>query len=124
MNLAIGCTNGNRVTAISALTPVCTNAICFVVPTGIPSDTMNPASQIVPVVPIFAPNTAAIAEGSGNAPLATSPTIAVVESELDCHNRVHTIPPRNIQYGFEIKYSKCSNFPIDFIPPENIFNPI
>ena len=95
----MGCTKGSSATAISALTPVCIIAICLVIPCGIPSETMNPANQIVPVVPIFAPSIAAIAEGNGNAPLATSPTIAVVESELDCHNRVHTIPPKNIQYG-------------------------
>ena len=88
---------GSSVTAINAFTPVCTSAICFVVPVGIPSDTMSPASHIVPVVPMLAPSTAAIADGNGKAPLATKPTIAVVLSELDCHSNVHTIPPRNIQ---------------------------
>jgi len=38
-------------------------AICLVAPVGIPSDTKKPANQIVPVVPIFAPSTAAIADG-------------------------------------------------------------
>ena len=47
-----------------------------------------PANHIVPVVPIFAPNTAAIADGNGRTPLATNPTIAVVDRELDCHKRV------------------------------------
>ena len=83
--------------AINMFTPVWTIAMCLVVPIGIPSLTINPANQMVPVVPIFAPSTAATAEGNGNAPLATSPTIAVVESDEDCHNRVHTIPPKNIQ---------------------------
>ena len=72
-------------------------AICLVTPVGIPSETITPASQIVPVVPIFAPNTAAIADGRGSAPDATNPTIAVVERELDCQSKVQTIPPRNIQ---------------------------
>ena len=62
------------------LTLVCTSAMCLVVPVGIPSDTISPASQIVPVVPMLAPSTAAIAEGSGKAPLATNPKIAVVLS--------------------------------------------
>ena len=120
----MGCTKGSSATAMSALTPVCTNAICLVIPCGIPSDTMIPANQIVPVVPILAPSTAPIADGSGNAPDATNPIIAVVERELDCHRRVHTIPPRNIQYGLCMKNSRCSSFPIDFIPPENILSPI
>ena len=89
--------NGNSATAINAFTPVCIIAICLVIPCGIPSLTIIPANQIVPVVPILAPSTAAIADGSGNAPLATNPMIAVVDSELDCHKRVHTIPPKNIQ---------------------------
>ncbi len=54
---------------------------------------------MVPVVPIFAPNTAAIAAGRGTAPDATRAIIAVVESDDDCHNSVIHIPPRNIQYG-------------------------
>ena len=115
---------GRSATAISAFTPVCTNAICLVIPCGIPSLTIIPASQIVPVVPMLAPSTAPIADGSGNAPDATNPIIAVVESELDCQRRVQTIPPKNIQYGLCMKYSKCSNLPIDFIPPENIFKPM
>ena len=48
---------------------------------------------------MFAPSTAPIADGNGNAPLATNPIIAVVESELDYQRRVQTIPPKNIQYG-------------------------
>ena len=120
----MGWTRGSKATAINKFTPVCTIAICFVIPVGIPSETIIPANQIVPVVPIFAPSTAATAEGNGNAPLATNPTIAVVESELLCHIRVHTIPPKNIQYGLDMKYSKCSSLPIDFIPLENIFKPI
>ena len=89
--------NCNNAIAINEFTPVCTRAICFVIPTGIPSLTFIPASHIVPVVPIFAPKTAAIALGSGNAPEATSPMIAVVESDEDCHRRVHAIAPKNIQ---------------------------
>ena len=97
MNLAMGWTRGNRPSAINIFTPVCTIAICFVIPVGIPSETIIPANQIVPVVPMFAPRTAAIADGSGNAPDATKPIIAVVESEEDCHRSVQTIPPKNIQ---------------------------
>ena len=97
MNLAIGCINGSIATAITVFTPVCTSATCFVIPVGKPSETISPANQIVPVVPMFAPRTAAIAEGRGNAPEATNPIIAVVESEEDCHRRVHNIPPKNIQ---------------------------
>ena len=48
--------------------PECASAILKVSPFGIPSETRSPANQIVPVVPIFAPSTAAIAAGSGNAP--------------------------------------------------------
>ena len=54
--------------------------------------TIIPASQIVPVVPTFAPRMQAIAEGKGKAPLTTNPTIAVVLRELDCQRRVHRIP--------------------------------
>ena len=97
INLAIGCTNGNNAIAITVFTPVWTSATCFVIPVGNPSLTNIPAIHIVPVVPTFAPSIAAIADGSGNAPLATNPMIAVVDSELDCHKRVHTIPPKNIQ---------------------------
>ena len=79
---------GNKAIAIRRLTPVWTIAICLVVPAGNPLDTKAPANQIVPVVPMFAPNIAAIAEGSGSAPLATKATIVVVERELDCHNKV------------------------------------
>ena len=64
---------------------------------GIPSDTKRPANQMVPVVPMFAPSTAATAAGRGTAPDATSAMMAVVESEDDCQSRVITIPPRNIQ---------------------------
>ena len=93
----MGWTRGSKATAINKFTPVCTIAICFVIPVGIPSETIIPAIQIVPVVPIFAPKTAAIADGSGSAPEATSPIIAVVESDEDCQRRVHTIRPKNIQ---------------------------
>ena len=92
----MGWTKGSNAMAINVLTPVCINAICLVIPVGIPSDTIIPASQIVPVVPIFAPSTAPIAAGNGNAPLATNPIIAVVESELDCQRSVIAIPPMNI----------------------------
>ena len=47
-----------------------------------PSETSNPANHIVPVVPILAPKTAATADGNGKKPLATNPTIAVVDNEL------------------------------------------
>ena len=94
--LAICCTNGSNSAAINRFTPVCTIAICLVIPTGIPSLTNIPANQIVPVVPMFAPSTAAIADGKGNAPDATNPIIAVVESELDCQRSVQIIPPKNI----------------------------
>ena len=97
INLAIGCINGNNAIAITVFTPVCTSATCFVIPVGIPSLTNIPAIHIVPVVPTFAPNMAAIADGSGNAPEATSPITAVVVSEEDCHRRVHIIAPKNIQ---------------------------
>ena len=89
--------NGNNATAINAFTPVWIIAICLVIPWGIPSETIIPANQIVPVVPILAPSTAAIADGSGNAPDATNPIIAVVESDEDCQRRVHPIAPKNIQ---------------------------
>ena len=52
---------------------------------------------MVPVVPIFAPSTHAIAAGSGTAPDATRAIIAVVDRDDDCHNSVIHIPPRNIQ---------------------------
>ena len=93
----MGCTNGNKVAAIRAFTPVCMMAICLVAPVGIPSDTKKPANQIVPVVPMFAPSTAAIAEGKGSIPDDTKATIVVVLRELDCHKRVQTMPPINIQ---------------------------
>ena len=54
---------------------------------------------MVPVVPKFAPNTHAIAAGSGTAPDATRAIIAVVDSDYDCHNSVITIPPKNIHKG-------------------------
>ena len=88
---------GSKAIAITVFTPVCTSATCFVIPVGIPSLTNIPAIHIVPVVPTFAPSMAAIAEGSGNAPEATSPITAVVVSEEDCQRRVHTIAPKNIQ---------------------------
>ena len=76
----MGWIKGSKAIAMRVFTPVCTRAICFVIPVGIPSETIIPANQIVPVVPMFAPNTAAIADGNGNAPEATNPIIAVVES--------------------------------------------
>ena len=96
INLAIGCINGNNAIAITVFTPVCTSATCFVIPVGNPSLTNIPAIHIVPVVPTLAPSIAAIADGSGNAPDATNPIIAVVESELDCQRSVQIIPPKNI----------------------------
>ena len=63
---------------------MCTIAIRKVSPLGIPSDTSNPANQIVPVVPILAPKTQAIAAGRGTAPEATKAMIAVVLKLLDC----------------------------------------
>ena len=97
MNLAMWLTHGSNATAINRLAPVCAIAILNVSPLGIPSDTSNPASHIVPVVPMLAPNTAAMAEGRGKNPLATKAIIAVVLSELDCHANVHRKPPKNIQ---------------------------
>ena len=97
INLAIGCTNGNNAIAITVFTPVCTSATCFVIPVGNPSLTNIPAIHIVPVVPPLAPSIAAIADGSGNAPDATSPITAVVVRDEDCQRRVHTIAPANIQ---------------------------
>ena len=93
----MGCMNGNNAIAIIAFTPVCTRATCFVIPCGNPSLTNIPAIHIVPVVPTFAPSIAAIADGKGNAPDATSPITAVVVSDDDCQRRVQTIAPRNIQ---------------------------
>ena len=90
------CTNGRSVTAINRLAPVCAIAILSVSPLGIPSDTSNPANQIVPVVPILAPRTAAIAAGSGTAPDATKAIMAVVERLEDCQSSVIAIPPTNI----------------------------
>ena len=78
------------------LAPLCAIAILNVSPFGIPSDTKKPASHIVPVVPMFAPRTAAIAAGSGSAPLATRAMIAVVDNDEDCQSNVMTIPPMNI----------------------------
>ena len=46
---------------------------------------------------MFAPSTAAIAEGKGSIPDDTKATIVVVLRELDCHKRVQTMPPMNIQ---------------------------
>ena len=45
---------------------------------------------------MFAPRTAAIADGRGSAPDATRPIIAVVDNDEDCHRRVIAIPPVNI----------------------------
>lgn len=117
-------THGNSATAIRRLTPECAIAIRNVSPLGIPSDTNAPANHIVPVVPIFAPRTAATAAGKGTAPDATSAMIAVVDNDDDCHSSVIMIPPRNIQYGLWMKNERWSILPIDFIPPENIFKPI
>ena len=110
--------------AISRLAPVCASAILSVSPFGMPSETKIPASQMVPVVPIFAPRTAPIAAGSGNAPDATNAMMAVVLKLDDCHNKVMMIPPKNMYSGFPKKNERCSMFPIDFMPPENVFNPI
>ena len=76
--------------------PECASAILKVSPLGIPSETRRPANQIVPVVPMFAPRTAPIAAGSGNAPEATNAMIAVVDSDDDCQSNVMIIPPKNI----------------------------
>ena len=46
---------------MSKFTPVCAIAILSVSPFGIPSETRAPA-RIVPVVPMFAPRTAATGE--------------------------------------------------------------
>ena len=81
---------------MNRLTPVCARAIRNVSPFGIPSDTKKPANQIVPVVPMFAPKTHAIAAGNGIAPDATNAMIAVVEREDDCQSSVITMPPINI----------------------------
>ena len=89
-------TNGSNIIAIIRFIPVCAMAIRNVSPLGIPSDTKNPASHIVPVVPMLAPSTAATAAGSGKAPDATKAIIAVVDRDDDCHNKVITIPPINI----------------------------
>lgn len=89
-------TNGNNIRAISRFMPVCAIAIRSVSPLGMPSETKNPASQIVPVVPILAPSTHAMAAGRGTAPVATKAMIAVVDRDDDCHRRVITIPPKNI----------------------------
>ena len=51
----------NRDAAMNRLTPVCAIAIRNVSPFGIPSETSKPANHIVPVVPMFAPSTHAIA---------------------------------------------------------------
>ena len=77
-------------------TPECAIAIRSVSPFGKPSDTNSPANHIVPVVPMFAPSTHAIAAGNGTAPLATSAIIAVVDNDDDCHRSVMIIPPKNI----------------------------
>ena len=89
--------------AINRLTPVWAIAILKVSPFGIPSDTKTPANHMVPVVPMFAPSTHAIAAGSGTAPDATRAIIAVVDSDDDCHKSVIHIPPKNIHKGLWIK---------------------
>lgn len=103
---------------------MCAIAIRNVSPFGIPSETRSPASHIVPVVPRFAPKTQAIAAGKGIAPEATNAMIAVVDSDDDCQSNVITIPPKNMNGMLCVKKDRCSKFPIDFIPPENIFSPI
>ena len=123
INFEMGCTNGNNAIAMTVFTPVCTSATCFVIPVGIPSLTNIPAIHIVPVVPTFAPSIAAIADGKGNEPEATSPITAVVVSDEDCHNSVQIIAPKNIQYGFPRNHSSCSMWPMLFIPEENILSP-
>ena len=50
----------SRDAAMNRLTPVCAIAIRSVSPFSIPSET-KPANHIVPVVPMFAPSTHAIA---------------------------------------------------------------
>ena len=45
----------------------------------------------------LAPNIAAIADGNGRTPDATSPITAVVVKDEDCQRTVHTIAPKNIQ---------------------------
>jgi len=89
-------TNGSNDKAINKFMPVWAMAIRSVSPLGQPSDTNMPASHIVPVVPMLAPNTAATAAGSGKAPDATKAMIAVVDNDDDCQRRVITIPPMNI----------------------------
>ena len=92
----MGWISGSKAIAMRVFTPVCTRAICLVIPVGIPSETIIPANQIVQVVPIFAPSTAAIADGKGKAPDATRPISAVVDNDEDCQRRVHPIAPKNI----------------------------
>jgi len=76
-----------------------------VIPAGIPSLTNIPAIHIVPVVPTFAPNIAAIADGKGNAPDATSPITAVVVSDEDCQRNHET--GRSRSYRSEHSYGSC-----------------
>lgn len=90
-------TKGSRLSAIIRFTPVWAIAILSVSPLGKPSDTNKPANHIVPVVPMFAPSTHAMAAGKGTAPDATRAMIAVVDREDDCQSKVITIPPKNIQ---------------------------
>ena len=117
-------TKGSNIIAIIRFIPVCAIAIRKVSPLGQPSDTKNPASHIVPVVPMLAPRTAATAAGRGNAPEATNAMIAVVDNDDDCHKRVMTIPPINIYIGLPKKNCRWSILPIDFIPPEKVLRPI
>ena len=77
--------------AINKFMPVCAIAILNVSPFGIPSDTKIPANHMVPVVPMFAPSTHAIAAGSGTAPDAT---------------RAIIIGRKNYEYLFSVKLSK------------------
>ena len=100
----MGCTKGSKARAISKFIPVCAIAIRKVFPWGQPSDTSNPANHIVPVVPILAPSTAAIAAGKGTAPDATRAMIAVVERDEDCQSSVITIPPINMYRGLAMNH--------------------
>ena len=117
-------TNGKSITAINKFIPVWAIAIRNVSPLGNPSDTNKPANHIVPVVPKFAPSTAPIAAGKGNAPLATKAMIAVVDRLDDCQSNVIIIPPKNMYIGLPKNHDRCSMLPIAFIPPENVFKPM
>ena len=85
---------------MNRFTPVWAMAICLTGPDGTPSETKKELNLIVPVVPILAPNTQAIAEGNGNTLAATRPTMAVVDRLELCQRSVQMIPPKKHQYGF------------------------